>query len=90
MTPDSVVDLARQAAVLAVLLGLPAAVTAAVIGLLMGIAQAVTSIQDQSLAQALKIVGVLVVVMLSGAWIGNELMAFGTEVFRNFPAIVRR
>lgn len=90
MYTTTVLDLTHNALMIAMLLSLPAAITAAVIGLLVGIAQAVTSIQDQSLAQSIKIVAVMVVLLLTGGWMGSELMTFGGDVFRNFPLMVRK
>ena len=90
MYTTTVMDLTQNALMIAMLLSLPAAITAAVIGLLVGIAQAVTSIQDQSLAQSIKIVAVMVVLLLTGGWMGSELMTFCSDVFRNFPLMVRK
>lgn len=90
MYTTTVLDLTQNALMIAMLLSLPAAITAAGIGLLVGIAQAVTSIQDQSLAQSIKIVAVMVVLLLTGGWMGTELMNFGGDVLRNFPLMVRK
>lgn len=90
VTTTTVLDLTQNALMIALLLSLPAAVTAALVGLLVGIAQAVTSIQDQSLAQSVKIIAVMVVLLLTGGWMSSELMAFGGDVLRNFPLMVRR
>jgi type III secretion protein S len=90
MYTTTVLDLTQNALMIAMLLSLPAAITAAVIGLLVGIAQAVTSIQDQSLAQSIKMIAVMVVLLLSGGWMGKELMTFGADILRNFPLVVRK
>ena len=90
MYTTTVLDLTQNAMLVAMLLSLPAAVTAAVIGVVVGIGQAVTSIQDQSLAQSIKIIAVMVVLLVSGGWISSEMMTFGGDVFRNFPLMVRR
>jgi type III secretion protein S len=90
MYTTTVLDLTQNALMIAMLLSLPAAITAALIGLLVGIAQAVTSIQDQSLAQSIKIVAVMLVLLVTGGWMGGELMTFGGDVLRNFPLMVRK
>jgi type III secretion protein S len=89
MAPHGIAELVQQAAMIALLLSLPAALTAAVVGLFLGIAQAVTSIQDQSLAQSVKIVAVLLVVFLSAGWASGKMMELGREAFRNFPLMVK-
>jgi type III secretion protein S len=90
MYTTTALDLTHNALMIAMLLSLPAAITAAVIGLLVGIAQAITSIQDQSLPQSIKIIAVMVVLLLTGGWMGTELMTFGNDIFRNFPLVVRK
>jgi type III secretion protein S len=90
MYTTTALDITQNALMIALLLSLPAAVTAAVVGLGVGILQAVTSIQDQSLAQSIKIVAVMVSLLLAGGWMSSELMQFGGDVLRNFPLMVRR
>ncbi len=90
MYTTTVLDLTQNALLVAMLLSLPAAVTAALVGVVVGIGQAVTSIQDQSLAQSIKIVAVMLVLLVSGGWISSEMMTFGGDVLRNFPLMVRR
>ena len=58
---------------LVLLLSLPAVLTSAAVGLAVAIAQAVTQIQDQGVAQALKLIAVLAVLALSSKWIATEL-----------------
>jgi type III secretion protein S len=84
MPISTLFDLTYQALVLVLLLSLPAVLTAALLGLAIGLAQAVTQIQDQSLSQAMKIVGVLAACLIFGKWMGVQLLAFGTALFRNF------
>lgn len=90
MYTTTVLDLTHNALMLALLLSLPAAITAAVVGLVIGVLQAVTSIQDQSLAQSVKLIAVMVVLLIAGGWMSGEMMAFGGDVLRNFPLMVRR
>jgi type III secretion protein S len=68
-----VIDVSYRSLMLVLLLSLPAVVTAGVVGLLTAIAQAVTQIQDQGIAQALKLIAVLIAILLSSKWVATEI-----------------
>jgi type III secretion protein S len=51
------------------------------VGLLAGVAQAVTQIQDQSVAQALKLIAVLTVLALSSKWMAAEIFHAADQLF---------
>ena len=84
MQANTLLEITHQALILVLLLSLPAVITAAVVGLGAGIVQAVTSIQDQSIPQSLKLVVVLVVLLLTARWMGVQIFAFADGIFRNF------
>jgi type III secretion protein S len=73
MNTAAVIDASYRALMLVMLLSLPVVLTSAVVALAAGIAQAVTQIQDQGVAQALKLIAVLGVLALSSKWIATEL-----------------
>ena len=66
---------------LVMLLSLPAVLTSALVALAAGIAQAVTQIQDQGVAQALKLIAVLGILALSSKWIATELYHTADQLF---------
>jgi type III secretion protein S len=68
-----VIDASYRSLILVLLLSLPAVITAGVVGLLTAIAQAVTQIQDQGIAQALKLIAVLIALLLSSKWVATEI-----------------
>ena len=74
---------------LVAMLTLPAVVTAATVGLLMGFLQAVTQVNDQSIAQAAKLLATVVVLLITLRWMGHEMVSFAEQLFRNFPALVQ-
>jgi flagellar biosynthetic protein FliQ len=83
-----VLDLARDALGMALLLAGPLLGVALVVGLLVSLVQAVTSIQEQTLSFVPKLfaVGVLFLVLLS--WMLQSLMRYTTELFRSLPGLV--
>ena len=77
----TVVDATYRALMLVLLLSLPVVITSALVGLLTAMAQAVTQIQDQSVAQGLKLVAVLIVLALAARWIASELYTSADLLF---------
>jgi|GEM_PF-3447429 len=61
------------------ILSLPTLLLTTVVSLLFSLFQAVTQIQDQVLPFAAKFVTIVVVLMLSGAWMYNKLANFFLE-----------
>ena len=55
-----------------------------VIGLIISILQTVTSIQEQTLTFVPKLIGIFLVIMISGSWIMGEIRDFTVELFSNF------
>lgn len=76
-----VIEASQRVLTLVLLLSLPAVLTSGVVGLLSGIAQAVTQIQDQSVAQALKLIAVLVALALASRWIAGAIFHMADQLF---------
>jgi type III secretion protein S len=70
-----------EALLLCLVLALPAVVVSAVVGLLVSFVQAITSLQDSSISQGLKLLAVGVVVFISAPWAASTLMRFSESVF---------
>ena len=88
MSHALVVDLARNAIMLALLIAGPMLVVALLVGLTVSVLQAVTQIQEQTLAFVPKLVGVAVVFLLALPWIIQLLVKYTTELFRSLPSLV--
>ncbi len=87
MTPSTVLDLTYQALILVLLLSLPAVCVSAIVGLLIGLLQAVTQIQDQSIAQAPKMIAVVITIILTASWAGGELHNFGQKLLHDIAVM---
>lgn len=87
MSPQLVVDLARNAIMLALLVAAPMLIVALVLGLLVSVFQAVTQIQEQTLAFVPKLLGVAGVFLLALPWILQTLMKYTTELLRSISQL---
>ena len=81
MNYDVVVQLTSEALMMCVLLSLPAVVVSALIGLIVSFFQAITSLQDSSISQGIKLLAVTGVVVVTAPWAGSTLMKFSANLF---------
>ncbi len=83
-----VLDLARDALLMALTLAGPLLGVALVVGLVVSLLQAVTSIQEQTLSFVPKLfaVGALFLVLLG--WMLQTMTQYATELFRGLPGLV--
>jgi flagellar biosynthetic protein FliQ len=88
MSHTLVVDLARNAILLALLISGPMLLVALIIGLTVSVLQAVTQIQEQTLAFVPKLVGVSVVFLVALPWVMQLLVKYTTELFRSLPSLI--
>jgi flagellar biosynthetic protein FliQ len=88
MSHALVVDLARNAVMLALLISGPMLIVALLVGLTVSVLQAVTQIQEQTLAFVPKLVGVSAVFLLALPWIIQLLVKYTTELFRSLPSLI--
>lgn len=87
MSPQLVVDLARNAIMMALMIAAPMLIVALVFGLIVSVLQAVTQIQEQTLAFVPKLIGVSAVFLIALPWILQTLVRYTTELFRSIPAM---
>lgn len=89
MTQTFVINLARDALFMVLVLAGPAMLAALLIGLTISILQATTQIQDQMLNLVPKIVGVFVVILVLGSWLLNSAVTYTTNLYAQIPNIIR-
>ena len=85
MDAGKAIDVARQAVMLMLVLGLPILLTGFLVGLVVSILQAATQIQDQTLSFVPKIIAMLLAAVVVGPWILSRLVEFGREMFSAGP-----
>jgi type III secretion protein S len=76
MSADELVRFTSQALVVCLLVSLPTVAASALIGLLVAFIQSVMSLQDQSIAYGIKLLGVSVVLVLTAGWAGTQVLTF--------------
>ena len=80
MNYDNVIQLTSDALMLCLVLSLPAVAVAAIVGLLVALVQAVTSVQDQSISQGIKLICVTVTVAATAPWVGGTVLQFSQRL----------
>jgi len=84
MSPEVVVQLARETLLTALLLGMPILAAATVVSLLINIAQVMTSIQEHTVATVPRIAVVAITTFVMMPWMLRKLMSFTVQLFADF------
>ena len=71
------------------LISAPILIASLLVGLVVSIIQAAFSVQEQTLSFVPKILIVLVVVLIFGAWMFGSMQQFAMEIFRLIPRMVK-
>ncbi len=87
MHSPELVDLLQRAMILLIVTAAPTVAVSAVVGLVLAVVQAATQLQDQSVAQAMKLGAVLVVLLLTGGWMSGEILRFADRLLDQLPRI---
>ncbi len=83
-----VVDLARNALMLTLMLGGPLLGVALIVGLAVSVLQAATQIQEQTLVIVAKFFAVGAVFLFGLPWMLQMAVKYTTELFRSLPAML--
>ncbi len=89
MTPEFVVEFAKQAIVLTISLAMPMLGLGLAAGIIISVFQAVTSIQEMTLAMVPKIIAVFLGLLFFAPWMLNEITSFTRRVIENIPMYIR-
>jgi type III secretion protein S len=81
-------DLTYKAMMLVLILSLPPIITAAVVGVLVSLVQAVTQIQDQTLSFGFRLVAVIISLLVTVRWLGQEIFLFATNILDHIISYV--
>ena len=73
---------------IALLLALPGLLTGMFLGLAVSIFQATTQINEMTLSFIPKIIGVVIVIILTMPWMLNSMVDFSTNVFNMMPSFI--
>lgn len=89
MNDASVTEIAIQSILLATKLAGPILIVSLLIGLGVGLVQSATQIQEQTLAFVPKLVGIALVIVLTGNWMLAQIISFTQGLFDLVPSLVK-
>ncbi len=89
MTPEFVVNFAKDALSLTILVAMPMLGLGLLVGLTVSVFQATTSIQEMTLTFVPKILAVLLGLLYFAPWMLDKLVTFTESVFKNIPLYIR-
>jgi flagellar biosynthetic protein FliQ len=88
MTPESVMTLGRQALELTLMVSAPPLLAALIIGLVVSIFQAATQINEMTLSFIPKLIGMFVVLIITGPWMVSMMVDYIQRLFGSIPWLV--
>ncbi len=88
MSPDTVIDLTRQALMVILYLSMPILLTALAVGLLIGMFQAATQINEMTLSFIPKMIAVVFAILLAAPWMLQVIVDFTERLFNNIPSLI--
>jgi len=83
------VSLGIQTFQIALYLALPSLLTGMLLGLAVSIFQATTQINEMTLSFIPKVLGIVIVIVLTMPWMINEITDFAVSVFNMIPTFVK-
>lgn len=89
MNPEFAVEMVKAMIFQALTLAAPILVTALVIGLGVSLFQAVTSIHEQTLSFVPKVLGIVVILVITLPWMVRSALEFTTMMIERMPQMVR-
>ena len=90
MNETQIIHFTAQAMELVLYLSMPAIIAATVVGLIVGLFQALTSIQEQTLPHAFKLIAIMFAIAATVRWLGPELQLFTQNAFDQIAQVRHR
>lgn len=88
MTPQSIMELARQALEMTLLISAPLLLAALVTGLIISIFQAATQINESTLSFIPRLVAMFVTLIVAGPWMLQTLIDYIRRLFESIPSLI--
>ncbi len=90
MTVNFVMDLARQSLMTTLLVVAPIMIVGFVVGIVISLVQAIMQLQEMTITFVPKIIAIGLTLLVTGAWMIRQLMAYATNLLGHFPEILGR
>jgi flagellar biosynthetic protein FliQ len=87
VTPEQVLDIAREAIFVLIKLGAPIMGVALVVGVLVALLQALTQMQEMTLSFVPKILAIFLTLILTLPFMIQTLTGFGEDMFRRIAGL---
>lgn len=88
MTPETVLDVGREALWVIALISAPLLLSALAVGLIVGMIQAATQIQEMTLTFIPKLIVLALTLLISGSWMLNVITDFSTTLIQSIPELI--
>lgn len=88
MTPETVMEIGRQAMEMTLLVSAPMLLVALVVGLIISIFQAATSLNETTLSFVPKLVAMLVTLIVAGPWMLQLMTDYMQRLFSSIPGLI--
>ncbi len=89
MMQEELIGLGIETFKIALILSLPALLVGMFLGLAVSIFQATTQINEMTLSFIPKIVGIVIVIILTMPWMMNEMQDFTIRIFNMIPTFMQ-
>lgn len=89
MTEAMIIDMAREVLWTIVKTSAPLLIISLVIGLIISIFQTITSIQEQTLTFVPKFLAIMLVIVLCGSWMLNEMSDLFESLMMRIPEFIK-
>jgi flagellar biosynthesis protein FliQ len=87
MTPDTVVNMGREAMQVTLLVAAPLLLVALGVGLIVSIFQAATQINETTLSFIPKLVGIFVTLIIAGPWMLSIMLDYMRQTFTGISTL---
>lgn len=88
MTEAAVIDIAREVIWVIVKTSAPMLIVSLVVGLIISIFQTITSIQEQTLTFVPKFLAIMLVIVICGGWMLNNMTDLFVELMESIPQYI--
>lgn len=88
MTEAYLISFAQNALTVALTLAGPVLIASLIIGSLVSLVQAATQINEVTLTFVPKIIVIIIIMVVLGGWMGQQLISFTSGIFNDLPNLV--
>jgi flagellar biosynthetic protein FliQ len=88
MTPETLIDILRNALQVGCLIAAPAIVFGLIAGVAVSVFQATTQINDFTLVFVPKVLATLLALVLFGSWMLQMYLSFTRQIILNLPTVI--